>query len=66
VRASGLGWTFLQPNTFMTNAFQWLPQLRQGDVIRAPFPHVRVATIDPDDVGAAGARRLGDRSWAAA
>ena len=58
VRESGLGWTFLQPNTFMTNTFQWLPQLRQGDVIRAPFAHVRVATIDPDDIGAVAAAAL--------
>jgi uncharacterized protein YbjT (DUF2867 family) len=58
VRNSGLGWTFLQPNTFMTNTFQWLPQLRQGDVVRAPFPDVRVATIDPDDIGAVAAAAL--------
>jgi uncharacterized protein YbjT (DUF2867 family) len=58
VRASGLGWTFLQPNTFMTNTFQWLAQMRQGDVIRAPFPDVRVATIDPDDIGAVAALAL--------
>jgi uncharacterized protein YbjT (DUF2867 family) len=58
VRESGLGWTFLQPNTFMSNTFQWLPQLRRGDVIRAPFPDVRVATIDPDDIGAVAAAAL--------
>jgi uncharacterized protein YbjT (DUF2867 family) len=58
VGESGLGWTFLQPNTFMTNTFQWLPQLRQGDVIRAPFPDVRVATVDPDDIGAVAAAAL--------
>jgi uncharacterized protein YbjT (DUF2867 family) len=58
VRESGLGWTFLQPNTFMTNTFQWLPQLRQGDVIRAPFADVSVATIDPDDIGAVAAVAL--------
>jgi uncharacterized protein YbjT (DUF2867 family) len=45
VRESGLGWTFLQPNTFMTNTFQWLPQLRQADVIRAPFADVSVAIL---------------------
>ena len=58
VRESGLGWTFLQPNTFMTNTFQWLPQMRQGDVIRAPFADVPVATIDPDDIGAVAAAAL--------
>lgn len=58
IRQSGLDWTFLQPNTFMTNTFQWLPQLRQGDVIRAPFPDIRVATIDPADIGAVAAVAL--------
>jgi len=58
VRDSGLRWTFLQPNTFMTNTFQWLPQLHQGDVIRAPFADVSVATIDPDDIGAVAAVAL--------
>ena len=42
----------------MTNTFQWLPQLRQGDVIRAPFPDIRVATIDPGDIGAVAAVAL--------
>jgi uncharacterized protein YbjT (DUF2867 family) len=52
VRRSGLPWTFLQPNSFMSNTFDWIPQLRRGDTIRAPFATVPVATIDPDDVGA--------------
>src|SRR5215207_7314889 len=45
VRESGLAWTFLQPDSFMTNTFQWIPQLRAGDVVRAPFGDVRVATL---------------------
>ena len=55
VRRSGLPWTFLQPNSFMSNTFDWIPQLRAGDIVSAPFAKVRVATIDPDDVGAAAA-----------
>jgi uncharacterized protein YbjT (DUF2867 family) len=58
VKRSGIPWTFLQPNSFMTNTLQWAPQLRAGDVIRAPFEHVSVATIDPDDVGAVAATVL--------
>jgi uncharacterized protein YbjT (DUF2867 family) len=46
VRASGLEWTFLRPNSFMTNALEWAEQLRAGDVVRAPFGGVRVAMID--------------------
>jgi uncharacterized protein YbjT (DUF2867 family) len=52
VRESGLPWTFLQPNSFMTNALQWAPQLRAGDRVTAPFAHVRVASIDPRDIAA--------------
>lgn len=58
VQASGLPWTFLQPNSFMSNTFQWLPQLRATDTIRAPFADVPVAMIDPDDVGAVAAAAL--------
>jgi uncharacterized protein YbjT (DUF2867 family) len=58
VRDSGLAWTFLQPNSFMANAYRWLPQLEKGDVIRGPFGDVAIATIDPDDLGAVAARAL--------
>ncbi|MGH6691395.1 MAG: NAD(P)H-binding protein [Gammaproteobacteria bacterium] len=58
VRDSGVAWTFLQPNSFMTNAFQWIPQLRDGDVVRAPFADVAVSTIDPADIGAVAVRGL--------
>jgi uncharacterized protein YbjT (DUF2867 family) len=55
VAASGLPYTFLQPNSFMSNVFRWLPQLRDGDVVRQPFAGVAVAMIDPDDLGAVAA-----------
>jgi uncharacterized protein YbjT (DUF2867 family) len=58
VRESGIAWTFLQPNSFMSNALQWVPQLQAGDVVRAPFPGVRVATIDPFDVAAVAIEAL--------
>jgi uncharacterized protein YbjT (DUF2867 family) len=58
VRDSGLPWTFLQPNSFMSNAYRWLPQLKNGDVIRGPFPDVAISVIDPDDLGAVAARAL--------
>jgi uncharacterized protein YbjT (DUF2867 family) len=58
VRESGLPWTFLQPNSFMSNALRWLPQLEKGDVIRGPFGQVAISTIDPDDLGAVAARAL--------
>ena len=55
VAASGLAYTFLQPNSFMSNVFRWLPQLQTGDVVRLPFADVSIATIDPDDLGAVAA-----------
>jgi len=58
VRNSGLPWTILRPNSFMSNTFGWIPQLRDGDVVRAPFADVPVATIDPDDLGAVAAIAL--------
>jgi uncharacterized protein YbjT (DUF2867 family) len=58
VRESGLQWTFLQPNSFMSNALQWREQLQAGDTIRAPFADVRVASIDPQDIAAVAAAAL--------
>jgi uncharacterized protein YbjT (DUF2867 family) len=58
VRDSGLAWTFIQPNSFMTNALRWLPQLRAGNTIRLPFAGVPIATIDPADIAAVAAVAL--------
>jgi uncharacterized protein YbjT (DUF2867 family) len=58
IRDSGLAWTFLQPNSFMTNALRWLPQLRAGDTVRLPFADVPIAMIDPADIAEVAARAL--------
>lgn len=58
VRASGVSWTFLRPRAFMSNALRWRPQLSASDVVRAPFPGVRAAAIDPHDIAAVAARAL--------
>jgi uncharacterized protein YbjT (DUF2867 family) len=50
VRASGLAWTILRPRAFMSNTLRWLPQLREGDIVRVPFPTVRTACIAPEDI----------------
>ncbi|GHO99005.1 nucleotide-diphosphate-sugar epimerase [Reticulibacter mediterranei] len=50
VRESGIPWTILQPNSFMSNALRWVPQIRAGNLVRTAFPGVRVATIDPFDI----------------
>ena len=41
VRDSAVAWTFLHPSGYQSNALRRLPQLRRGDVIRAPWPDVR-------------------------
>lgn len=58
VRGSGVPWTILRPSAFMSNALSWAPQIRAGDVVRAPFAAVRVAAIDPFDIAAVAAVAL--------
>jgi uncharacterized protein YbjT (DUF2867 family) len=58
VRDSGLPWTFLRSFGFMSNALQWIPQLQDGDVVRAPWPDVPIAVIDPYDIAAVAAVAL--------
>ncbi len=50
VRDCGLGWSFLRPTSFMSNALRWNNQLGRGDVVRLQFPDVAIATIDPRDI----------------
>ncbi|MFE9555422.1 NAD(P)H-binding protein [Streptomyces sp. NPDC006703] len=58
VRESGLPWTILRPRMFMSNSLEWAEQLRQGDVVRAPFADVRAAVVDPYDIAACAAVAL--------
>jgi uncharacterized protein YbjT (DUF2867 family) len=58
VRDSGLDWTVLRTSGFMSNALQWIPQLRVGDVVREPFADVPIAAIDPFDIAGVAALTL--------
>jgi uncharacterized protein YbjT (DUF2867 family) len=58
VRESGVPWTILRPHSFFSNALQWAPQLRAGDVVRGPFADVAVTAIDPYDIAAVAAEVL--------
>jgi uncharacterized protein YbjT (DUF2867 family) len=58
VRESGLSWTFLRPNAFMSNALRWLPQLRAGDVVADAFGDVPIASVDPYDIAAVAVHAL--------
>lgn len=58
IRASGIEWTIIRPSSFHANALRWLPQLRTGDVVQAPWPQVAIASIDPADIAAVAATAL--------
>lgn len=58
VTGSGSSWTILRPSAFMSNALRWVPQLREGDTVRAQFPTVATASIDPADLAAVAAAVL--------
>lgn len=58
VRLAGPAWTFLRPNSFMSNTLRWLDQLRAGDEVRVQFPDVAVSTIHPRDIGDVAVRAL--------
>ena len=52
---SGIPATLLRPNSFMSNALRWLPQIESGAPIREAFSDVPIATNDPRDIAAVGA-----------
>jgi uncharacterized protein YbjT (DUF2867 family) len=63
---SGVAATILRPSGFQSNALRWLPELRRGDVVRAPWPDVAIAAIDPADIGAVAAAVLTEPGHAGA
>jgi uncharacterized protein YbjT (DUF2867 family) len=58
LQESGIPAAFLRPNSFMSNALRWLPQMRSGSTIREAFADVAVATNDPRDVAEVAAVAL--------
>jgi uncharacterized protein YbjT (DUF2867 family) len=58
IRACGIPATFLRPCGFMTNAFDWLPALREGGYVLDPVGPGRAAPIDPADIAAVAAVAL--------
>ena len=58
IRASGIPATFLRPCGFMTNAFDWLPTIREGNYVLDPIGPGRSAPIDPADIAAVAALAL--------
>jgi uncharacterized protein YbjT (DUF2867 family) len=62
IRDSGLGWTFLRPTGFMSNALNWAPMITTDRVVHAPFALGRAAIVDPADIAAVAASCLTDDS----
>ena len=60
VRDSGIAWTLLRPNAFMSNALRWLPQLADGDVVREGFGDVPLSVVHPGDIAAVAVDALVD------
>jgi uncharacterized protein YbjT (DUF2867 family) len=58
IRASGIPATFLRPGGFMTNAFDWLPTIREDGYVLNPAGQGRYAPIDPADIAAVAALAL--------
>jgi uncharacterized protein YbjT (DUF2867 family) len=52
VRASGIAFTMIRPNSFMSNTSRWFKGLREEGVVREPFPKTPIAVIDPADIAA--------------
>ena len=58
IRDSGLGWTFLRPTAFMSNALNWAPMIAADQVVHHPFAAGRAAVVDPADIAAVAAACL--------
>jgi uncharacterized protein YbjT (DUF2867 family) len=58
IRASGVGWTFLRPTAYMSNALNWAPMIAADQVVHAPFAVGRAAVVDPADIAAVAAACL--------
>jgi len=62
VAKSGLAYTFLRPNGFMTNALRWARSIREEGTVSVPFARAPSAVIDPADIAAVALVVLSDAS----
>jgi (4-alkanoyl-5-oxo-2,5-dihydrofuran-3-yl)methyl phosphate reductase len=58
VRDSGVPWTFLRANGFMSNALNWAPSIAAEHAVYAPYAAGRTSLIDPADIAAVAAVAL--------
>jgi len=62
IRHAGLSGRFLRPTGFMSNAYLWLPAIREKGVVPNPMSTGRAAPIAPEDIAAVAVRALTDAS----
>lgn len=58
IRESGLPGTFLRPDSFMTNAYQWIGTIKAEGVVYNPMGTFRAAPIAPGDIAAVAVKAL--------
>jgi len=58
VADSGVTWTRLEPQEFMSNALDWREDIAADGVVRGPFPTVLSAVAHEGDIGAVAAAAL--------
>jgi uncharacterized protein YbjT (DUF2867 family) len=59
VEASGVEWTHVRPGAFMANTlWQWAPDIRSENVVRAPYGDAAVAPIHEADIAAVATTAL--------
>jgi uncharacterized protein YbjT (DUF2867 family) len=58
IRQAGLAGRFLRPTGFMSNAYLWLPSIKEQGVVPNPMGTGRAAPIAPEDIAAVAVRAL--------
>jgi (4-alkanoyl-5-oxo-2,5-dihydrofuran-3-yl)methyl phosphate reductase len=50
IRATGIGFTFVRPSGFMTNALFWARSIKTAGLVRSATGEGKIAFIHPDDI----------------
>lgn len=58
LRASGLEWTFLRPDSFAANTLMWAGQTKSGDVVRGAYAGAASAPVHEADIAAVAVAAL--------
>lgn len=58
IKTSGLAWTMLRPNAFMSNALNWAVSIAGAGCVEAPFMDRPTSCVDPLDIARVAAEVL--------